>query len=252
MSRKAFTLLEVILALALATAVVAVLGSTVAVQLRLFQSGRAAVEEAQLARALLRRMADDLRSAVPDPSEGEVVGTLVGTSTELQVTIRRNLQKSRAATAAAMASLPPDRIGDLWIVNYWRAERPGGLVRCERDYATAAWAVEQGKPDAWRSTAPVVAPEVEAIEFVYFQGGAALEQWDSSRKGRLPTAVKINLTLRRSPGTRNFLVNQTAAEQRSSPVYSLLVDLPDPGPATEPKDTDEQTAPPEHAESSKQ
>jgi type II secretory pathway pseudopilin PulG len=233
MPRQAFTLLEVILALALATAVLVILASTVAVQLRSHQAGRAAVEEAQLARALLRRMADDLRSAVPDPSAGYPVGTLVGTRAELQVTIRRALPRSRAAIAAAVASLPADRLSDLWIVNYRRADGPGGLVRVERDYATAAWAVAQGKPDAWRSVPTAVAPEVEALEFVYFQDGTAREQWDSSRQGRLPSAVRINVTVRRVPRTRSFLIEETAEDQRTSTVYSLLVALPGPRPPLE-------------------
>jgi hypothetical protein len=207
------------------------------------EAGRAAVEEAQLARALLRRMADDLRSAVPDPSEAELVGTLVGNREELQVTIRRTLPRSRATVIAAIASLPADRVGDLCMVNYRIAEAPGGLVRCQRDYATAAWAANQGKPDDWRRTAPVVAPEVEAVEFVYFQDGVARERWNSSREGRLPSAVKISLTLRRAQRVRNLLIDATPEEQRPSAVYSLLVHLPERGLASEPQDTEEQNTP---------
>ena len=174
----------------------------------------------------------------------------MGTREELQVTIRRTLQRSRATTAAAVASLPADRLGDLWIVNYRRAEGPGGLVRCERDYATAAWAAEQGKPDDWRSAAPVVAPEVEAIEFIYFQGGTAQEQWDSSRQGRLPSAVRINLTIRRSHRTRNFLIDETAEEQRTSTVYSLRSICPGRARQANSQDTEEQDTPSGPSESS--
>jgi len=62
---SAFTLLEVILALALSALVMIVLGMAVELHLRLLDSGRTKVEEAQLARAILRLIAQDLLSALP-------------------------------------------------------------------------------------------------------------------------------------------------------------------------------------------
>jgi prepilin-type N-terminal cleavage/methylation domain-containing protein len=249
-ARKGFTLLEVILALALATAVMAVLTSTVTVQLRLYQRGGAAVEEARLARALLRRIADDLCAAVPDPAAAEGVGTLVGTRDELQVTIRQALPPSRVATAAAAASLPPERLNDLWIVNYRLADGGGGLVRCERDYATAAWAAVHGEADAWRAAAAVVAPEVEALELVYYQDAAAQEQWDSGQQGRLPSAVRISLSLRRSQRAGSPLRDTAADGPRTSPVYSLLVSLPGPAPPAAQPEPEEEDAPSDSGEAS--
>jgi prepilin-type N-terminal cleavage/methylation domain-containing protein len=258
--RNAFTLLEVLLAMALAAVLLALLTSTVAVQLRLLQAGRASVEEAQLGRALLRQMADELRRVVPDPAEGERVGTLVGSREELQFTIRRPLQKSRTTTAADPRSasgyptvvVPEDRHGVLRIVNYGMGRNPVRLVRCERDYATTAWAVGQGKLDAWLNMGSVVATEVKAIEFVYFRDGLAQEQWDSGRKGRLPSAVKINVTIRRSGRMRNYFTDETAEEQRTSAIYSLMVYLPGPSPAVIPQDSEEQDTPSKPSESPKQ
>jgi len=67
-----FTLLEVVLALSLASLLLVVVGASVDFHLRLLDAGRTEVEEAQLARALLQRIADDLRSAVPyDPIDAE-------------------------------------------------------------------------------------------------------------------------------------------------------------------------------------
>jgi prepilin-type N-terminal cleavage/methylation domain-containing protein len=61
---RAFTLLEVLLALALALLVVSAVGMAINLQMRLLNSGRSEVEQAQLARAILRRIADDLHNAV--------------------------------------------------------------------------------------------------------------------------------------------------------------------------------------------
>ncbi len=59
-----FTLLEVLLALALTALILVALGMAVDFHFRVLDTGRAHVEEAQLARVLLRRIADDLRGAV--------------------------------------------------------------------------------------------------------------------------------------------------------------------------------------------
>ena len=63
--RRGFTLLELILALGLTVIVVGLVSMAVGTQLRLAAAGRAQVQEAQLARALLHRIADDLHNAVP-------------------------------------------------------------------------------------------------------------------------------------------------------------------------------------------
>ncbi len=62
--RSAYTLFEVIVALGLSVIVLAAIGFAVDLHLRTLQSRRSRVEEAQLARAVLRLMADDLRNAV--------------------------------------------------------------------------------------------------------------------------------------------------------------------------------------------
>jgi len=64
-----FTLIEVVLALALASLVLYTVTLTVSLHLRVVDAGRTDVEEAVFARALLKQIADDLRGAVRyDPS----------------------------------------------------------------------------------------------------------------------------------------------------------------------------------------
>jgi prepilin-type N-terminal cleavage/methylation domain-containing protein len=62
--RRGFTLVEVMSALSLAGLVLLLLAMAIDTQLRVADKGRVNVEEAQLARALLRRIADDVRGAV--------------------------------------------------------------------------------------------------------------------------------------------------------------------------------------------
>lgn len=63
--RAGFTLLEVLLTLLISGVIIAAIAGAIGTYLRVSEVGRAEVERAQLARALLRRIADDLRAAVP-------------------------------------------------------------------------------------------------------------------------------------------------------------------------------------------
>ena len=63
-SRRGYTLIEVLLSLTLASLVLLAVGMAVDFQLRVVDRSRGDVEEAQLGRVLLRRIADDLRCAV--------------------------------------------------------------------------------------------------------------------------------------------------------------------------------------------
>jgi len=61
-----FTLLEVLVATALSATLLAVLWGLFGIYLRLFETGQARTEQAQLARVLLQQLADDLHSAIED------------------------------------------------------------------------------------------------------------------------------------------------------------------------------------------
>ena len=70
--QRGFTLLEVLLALGLGGVVIIAVGTAVYVHMHAFDAGRSDVEEAQLARALLTRIAADIRGAVPyDPVQAD-------------------------------------------------------------------------------------------------------------------------------------------------------------------------------------
>ena len=78
---RGFTLLEVLLSLMLTSLVLVGLGMAVDFHLRVADRGRAHVEEAQLARALLHRIANDLRGAVAyDPINVEELVSAMGSS----------------------------------------------------------------------------------------------------------------------------------------------------------------------------
>jgi len=270
--RSGFTLLELILALSFTAVVLAIVSTAVSIHLRVLDRGRVEVEEAQLARALLHRVADDLRRAVPgSPSSGGFFGT----ASALQLEIR-------CATHPGRATSPQDiqpsaaRLSDNRRVIYYvvqpdldateeDGDRPAGalpdrsngddagrgqggldpamlaaslgqdqrgLIRCERDEATAVWAEQQGEIPGRDWNAQVLAPEVQTIEFSYHGDSAALGvggsagEWDSQLTGTLPSAVKIAVTLHCVPRGPRSLLGEILAEDRAPTVYSLLVHLP--------------------------
>ena len=76
-----FTLLEVVLALGLTVVVMTAIGVAIFLHLRAVDRTRLAIERDQLARILLRRIGDDLRSAVrrepPDDAGMQALQTLM-------------------------------------------------------------------------------------------------------------------------------------------------------------------------------
>ena len=63
-ARSGFTLLEVLLTLGLSGLLMLIVGLAIDLHLRILRTGRAEVEQAQLARAILRRISQDLHNAV--------------------------------------------------------------------------------------------------------------------------------------------------------------------------------------------
>lgn len=301
--RRGFTLLEVLLSLGLSVLLLAAIGMAVDFHLRLLNTGRAEVEQAQLARAILRRIADDLRNALQytpaatasssssDSSSGtsDTSGTTEGTMTEssdelslddqqttdrtsnlaqatslptlpgvygndheLQIDVSRvpRLDQMQAMLAREIESgqtsggavVPAGEVGDLRTVLYFTENGSSGrmplgggagLLRREMDRASAALAMQQGETTEIQGREEPIAPEVQAIEFRYFDGTEWVETWDTTDRSGLPMAVHITLSLARPPkrfsgmGLRPGDTGDAELQQ-----FQLLVHLPAARPTT--------------------
>lgn len=163
-----FTLLEVLLAAALAVVLLAGLWSLLSTYERLFSKGQAKVEQAQLVRVLFDQLSEDLRSAIPDtatalPGASSSVRRfgLFGTERSLQVDVLQ-VAASQVIAAAAEAEGPawkpprPLQVPELRTVQYWLegAADSGfaegavrqGLVRRELDWETPVAESVPGAP----------------------------------------------------------------------------------------------------------
>jgi hypothetical protein len=85
-SRHAFTLFELILAIALSVALLALIGTAINLYLLRVDASRTNVEEAQLARSVLAMIADDLRATtIYKPQDTSAIATLISSSGSFDV-----------------------------------------------------------------------------------------------------------------------------------------------------------------------
>ncbi len=296
--RKAFTLLEVILALFLTTITLSLMGMAIQVNMDVANKSRGQVEEAQLARAILQRIADDLRNAVPyQPPAGSASSSGSGSTTSsssasstsqassagstsgsgsgstsssgssstaasttmpvsggvfsndensIQIETTRRPRVAKAILAAAENGGQPPMLSDVRIVTYGLGPPNGGsamdatfdgpsagLYRSEVDRLQFYTAVQNGQSDPSAGLEKLGDPdvgEVVNLKFQYYDGTTENDEWDSNEQGKLPSAVRVSLTIRparkSAPGSSVFGSFRTAAKERPPVVYDILVDLP--------------------------
>jgi len=308
------------LALALTSLVIVIIGLAIDFHLRTFDIKRANVEEPIVARAVLRLVAADLRNAVlyepidlsgvqdmasdtdlgsldlgsgsEDESGGaggsdgaelsgdsldflgtedfdldldeldsasttDIAGTLEPTSVpglfgnqyELQVDVSRlpRVDQYEAALAATAAGEMPDIVSDVKTVAYFlRTDETtqvnvgladamtgtgSGLVRRSMDRAITSYSASSGNLDPSAGGGSLLAPEVNYLEFRYFDGLEWQVEWDSEEMGGLPVAVEITIgidpTGGEDPQTLDVTeINDLAMEDMNEYMYRLVVHLP--------------------------
>jgi prepilin-type N-terminal cleavage/methylation domain-containing protein len=277
-SRSGFTLLELMLSLALTAVVTVLIGSLVQNYLINQAVGRERVRQAQLSRSILNMIAEDIRTIVryqpfdtkgltellsggggggaggaqpggagggaasaggapPSGGAGDTTDMdtgvaalppgLYGTSTSIEIDISRLPRPDEyygQASDPVTGSLG-DLATDIKTVGYYvqalrtdgiqdplgslkpidgtnsTSQGVGGLVRRSVDRAITQYAYQQSQSDALMRTGQLLAPEVIAIEFQYFDGAMWQTEWDSSTQG-LPRVVKITIAVQRESNAK--------------------------------------------------
>lgn len=318
-----FTLLEVILSLALIVVATVLIGSIMQMFTRDFATRGDDIRREQLAKALLGQIADDIRAVVMeqeyDPTVleqlmgssggaagGAGTGGTAGTDATAAGAGASSLASTDASTAAAdsstaglsdslattvTTSLPPglygsqfslivdvsrvprpdeyvvqpaaltdafltDVPGDMKTVTYYvqqpttmgvqdalsmfatpndqNATYPAGLVRRQLDRGVTAYAEEMGNTQRLLQTGDLLAPEVVALEFAYFDGVEWLYEWDSSTQS-LPWLVEITLAMQTAQAsaenqvTPGISISMLPFEDRQAlgiEIYQLIVAIP--------------------------
>jgi len=322
---RAYTLIEVILVLALITTIILLVSMALDIHMRQMVLNRTEVEEAQLARILLEKIARDIRSVVVPLREetlevdtaalSSVMG-LEGSSNLLTEPVSENTQTSgeegmedeeqyiygvipgiygslewiqidtaklprgemygsrqiRRGTSSAA-----DRLSASKTVLYYLGKDTGqmlpndpryqpekligsigrsldrnvpqyGLFRRQLDRQATQYATQEGIEKEYEEDDEPLAPEVEWIEFYYFDPtielmgkmGDWVEEWDMDERQMLPLAVKITAAIRRPDVGRGLLSFGSAGMSKDPVIYSLVVPIPvsvDVPPAEDETDT---------------
>jgi hypothetical protein len=109
-----------------------------------------------------------------------------------------------------------------------------GLFRRQLDRQAMQYAIQEGIETEYELEDEPLAPEVEWIEFYYFdptienQGtmGDWVEEWDMDDRQMLPLAVEITVAIRRPDFGRSLLSFGSAGIAKEPVVYSLVVPIP--------------------------
>jgi type II secretory pathway pseudopilin PulG len=184
---------------------------------------------------------------------------LLGTQFQLQVDVSRlpRTDQYRATTGGAFSLDLQDVPSDIKTVTYyvqqsgtagiadpWQVgggnsstatSSPRALVRRELDRAVTMWALDSGSVQQLWRTGELLATEVAAVEFSYFDGQQWRMQWDSNAIGSLPLAVKISLLIDpRTPAEIEAAGTTLDASAESSQFrrYEQVVRIPMADPIT--------------------
>lgn len=331
--RYAFTLLELILSLALTAVIAGLIGSLIQLYLVNQETGRDSVRQAQMARAILNMIAEDVRTTVRyqkfdtsglvqllstdtgssgggasggggsggggsggggasgggasgggAPSGGASGGGasgggaggvststapaalppgIYGSSTSIEIDVSRlprpdeYYPKMGNTSTGTLGDMPSDvktvgyyvqsprsdgvqdSLGQLsqeaaTLTSAPVASPNGGLVRRSVDRAVTQYAYEIAQSSQLLRTGELIAPEVLALEFQYFDGATWQTQWDGSQQG-LPHVVKITIAMQRDslakskpldPGIAISSITTSMRQEYGIEVYSTNTIIP--------------------------
>ncbi|QDT63628.1 type II secretion system protein GspJ [Calycomorphotria hydatis] len=274
--RRAFTLVEVILALALSVVLMAAILSALELTRRLVSTGREEIERAQISRAVFQKISRDLRSvtfrvdsiaaeeeatstdatdeestAEEEPEEEATViggltaetsllmasGGLVGDSSALVMQICRPPRLDFRTNGTAMQS---SRVSELQSVSYFiAAPNAGGLAgavgdafgavglsRLSGDRLAIQQADEEGNLGLLADSSELLAPEITAVYFRYFDGSAWVETWDTSVTRQLPSAVEVTFVYEEVDGDAGITNTSSTLTVDADNTWRGVISLP--------------------------
>jgi prepilin-type N-terminal cleavage/methylation domain-containing protein len=331
--RFGFTLIEVLISLVLMVIIIGMISLSVDIYLRQMLIHRSGIEEAQLARALLDRISQEIRSVVVQPAETDAAATEIDsellisifgstettgntttsaannnwinfvtgeTNTPLTSTNPEDGEQSSESNISLKGQMPgiygesnwiqidavrlprgeffgsqrmrvgsqyqTDRLSSTKTVYYYLGKDTGtitdvsdprykpdqltgslgrltdltsvqyGLFRREFDRQVTQYIIDEGKESEYEQYDEVIAPEVEWIEFSYFDPSAAtstntsgdwVDYWDMDEKQTFPKAIKITIAIRRQIfGKELSDWTESTGENTPTNIYSRIVILP--------------------------
>lgn len=185
--QEGFTLLEVLVAIAIFAVIIVTLFSSYTGSLRLMKAAEPQADLYRQARVTLSRIADDLESAYYINGEDDL---FAGVNEVVDLRDADFLTfKSRAHISFTIESSP---VG-VTVISYYVEEADDGLILFRSD--TPVYAKQ---PDE-KSQGIILCDRMAGINFQYFDAeGDSYDEWsltDEARDGKLPSRVSIQLLL---------------------------------------------------------
>ena len=191
---EGFTLIEVLLAMAILAVVVTVVYTVFSTSSANAQRAEAIRDETDLARTLMSRMSDDITNAYCGTG---LIGTFFyGKGEEVETGGGKFRHDSVSLTTLTNWRKPDSKETDLWEVGYGFEEKSDGsgyvLVRREkRELSTDVSPLEGGVEYE-------ITDKVSELQLRYYDGTNWVDAWDRKAgcsQSNLPQAVEISLTL---------------------------------------------------------
>lgn len=270
--RGGFTLLEVLLALGLSLVLLAAVYGALDLYWSYSMAGQVEAERSQLARAILQKMAIDIRSVmyqtqeqattstdtisgsssttddgstgtddgsttitVEDPADAYTAQSVgvYGDATTLVLHISKPVRDAGFAPNSADEFFLPQS-SDLQSVSYFlagsgegklqQAVNGTGLARTQGDRLALNLADESGDVDSLAAQTQLLAPEINLLEFSYFDGIEWQASWDSTTMGGVPSAIGITIGFVDPDLSINPMLMRTASTSTNQ--FRLVVALP--------------------------
>jgi general secretion pathway protein J len=199
---KGFTLIEVLLAMAILAVILAVVYGSFSTAGRNVEQAEAARDETDMARTLLSKLTDDLGNAYlnqsmtatsPATNQTTNLTILYGKKEEVDGGDEKARHDSLALTTLTNFPRPDSKETELLEAGYFFREKPDGsgytfYRREKRELSADVPPLEGGVEYA-------ITDHVKSLQLRYYNGTKWTDEWDTRTLGVLPKAAEITLTL---------------------------------------------------------
>jgi general secretion pathway protein J len=187
---EGFTLLEVLLALAILAAVITVVYASFSTTSRNIESAEAIRDDTDLARTLIARLSDDIANAYYN-QDMKTTTILYGKKEEVGTGDDKRRFDSISMTTLTNWRKPDSKETDLWEVGYHFAETADGkghvLMRREKRELSKDSPLLEGGVDY------EITDKVEGFQLRYYNGSQWSDEWDTRSHPGLPKAAELSL-----------------------------------------------------------
>jgi len=190
---------------------------------------------------------DDGESVDAETAMSSYTNGLFGTASDLVLYISRP-DRNNVYVSTQELSSPQDRSSDALIVRYFVAEEGAGglsgqmanddtglsnssspvvgLARMQGDLMGLSLAISMGDIETQELASGILAREVAAISFQYWDGADLVEEWDSTSQNAMPLAIVIELTLRTVLSDSDSRIPEETPGMLGTTQHRLVVPIP--------------------------